>query len=88
MRTRICPNCFSTFVPRNGHQKYCDDCRDYRREEIEQDMKRRRRAQAARKRQEAISDMCEEIEEYNREHGTRLSYGKYDGLKRTGRLKK
>ena len=88
MKTRICPNCFATFIPHATNQKFCPDCRDYRMDEIKKYREKQRREKEARKKRESIDAVCEELEAYNRKHGTLLSYGKYIALRESGRLKK
>ena len=36
---------------------------------------------------DSLERKCAEIEEYNKEHGTRYSYGEYTALVRLGKIK-
>lgn len=40
------------------------------------------------KTKETIDEIIKRVDEYNKEHGTRLSYGKFLALERMGKLKK
>ncbi len=40
------------------------------------------------KRKESIDEIIKRVDEYNKEHNTRLSYGKFLALEQMGKLKK
>lgn len=41
---------------------------------------------AKRKKKTSIDDTIRKLDEYNKEHGTRLSYGKFKSLERMGKI--
>lgn len=66
---RICL-CGNEFVAKSGAAKWCEDCRR------EMNMKPTRSKKRCNK-PKTINEVLCEIEQYNKEHGTNLSYGKY-----------
>lgn len=89
----VCPICKIEFTPVNHTQRYCKDCRANRGKEIAKylaDERYKRKYKEEKRRifgQKSIFDICKDIDEYNRKHGTHLSYGKYVGMMETGTLK-
>lgn len=74
-----CKFCNITFVPVNRTHAFCSKkCRDayYR----QANAKKKAQSKKLPKLDRAVS----EIEKYNKEHGTRLTYGDYQAMKRLG----
>lgn len=92
---RICSNCSRPFyIPDNERQyKMCGDCREYIRKAYQRRKERVtvKRAPARKPRRKPTTDKLilkvREIEDYNKAHGTRYSYGKYMALKQIGVIK-
>lgn len=67
----ICKVCGARFTSTSRHSEYCStECSEYGREQKRQSL---RRSQSL----EPLLKICREIDAYNKEHGTRLSYGQY-----------
>ena len=94
---RICAICFGVFVIGNANQRICDECKEYRPELVAEYKKERdrlshaarqeKRKAAKTKRTTPINKIVVDINEYNKRHGTLLSYGKYVALMEMGKLK-
>lgn len=81
MSWKTCPICYAVFR-NNGCVKYCLDCRKNRQDEIEAYRKEQKAMRELRKRTgEDHYEFIEEMMEYNKTHGTKLSYGQYVALK-------
>jgi hypothetical protein len=66
--------CGKEFVSTNPKAKMCsDECREKRKNEI----KAGRRSKSKKK---TLDELLTEIDEYNRTHGTHLTYGKYQEM--------
>ena len=87
-QTRTCPICKGEFVPVNGTHTYCKDCRANRKDDIAQYLadltaKKKKKKPVVK----SVMEICKDLEEYNRKHGTLLSYGKYIEKLENGTLK-
>lgn len=81
---KACPICDELFTTPVHNQIYCKNCRTNRHTDIE----KYRSGNFIKKRNpnEELKKMVSEVEKYNREHGTCLSYGVYVSLKSLGRI--
>ena len=87
--TKICPICLKAFDMHNRNQKYCKFCHDHRKDDIKE-YQRKKREKEERQKAHAYGDIwsiTREIKEYNKKHGTSLTYGKYVMQKSLGQLK-
>ena len=75
-----CACCLKVKVPRG--QKYCDKYCEKIGEELEARLRARRKKVA----EFEVSKSVREVEEYNRQNGTKYSYGQYFALKGMGAL--
>lgn len=72
---KICDNCKRKFVARSANAVYCEDCR--------KKAKQIRIAKAKAKKpyytrsKKSLYEIIREMEAYNREHNTHLTYGQY-----------
>lgn len=67
----ICKVCGARFTSNSRHSEYCSsECSAY-------DRSAKRHTYRRNESIEAILRICREIEAYNKEHGTHLSYGQY-----------
>ena len=67
----VCSVCGVRFTSTSRHSEYCSaECSEYGREQ-------KRRAYRKSRSLEPLLSICREIDAYNKEHGTRLSYGQY-----------
>ena len=67
----LCKVCGAPFTSTSRHSEYCSiECSKCEQEN-------RRRAARRKRSLEPIISICREIEAYNAEHGTHLSYGQY-----------
>ena len=89
MAWRECPICYSHFKQVKVNQKYCPECRKYRKDEIRQYLEENKAREKILKKKpiKSIEDISVDIRDYNKKHGTHLTYGKYVSLKEMGRLK-
>lgn len=72
--TKVCIVCGKEFVSTNPKAKMCsNECREKRKNEI----KAGRRSKSKKK---TLDELLAEIDEYNRTHGTHLTYGKYQEM--------
>lgn len=88
---KICHLCLCTYQPNAINQKFCNDCLEHRPGEI-----RRYRHKIQEKKNiienneyygmRGIHTVNSEVEEYNKKHGTSLTYGKYLHAKTYGLL--
>lgn len=76
-----CPNC-GRVKPDDGY-KACKRCRELQKIWREN---RAREKEKKRKPMKGIDDTLKALDKYNKEHGTRLSYGKYTAMVRTGMI--
>ena len=86
-----CKRCGKIFNAKNGNVLYCDPCREivikenktrsHAKEKLKREEKRKQRKSTP------LDELCAEIREYNKKHGTRLSYGKYKTLLHFGKVK-
>lgn len=86
-RLLTCQNCGGEFVARSKHAMYCVDCRPI--------MQRKRADKKRAEAKKTVKPLCEtqsinavlcELDTYNRKHGTHLTYGQYETLKRVGKV--
>lgn len=86
-RLLTCQNCGGEFVARTKHAMYCVDCRP---------IMQRKRADKKRAEEKkvykllcdgkSINAVLRELDTYNHKHGTHLTYGQYEALKRVGKV--
>ena len=76
-KTCALPSCQMVFWADRHDQKYCPECREFRKDEI----KRYRRKRLAEKKRgrpaKSIEDIIHDADAYNRKHGTSYTYGQY-----------
>lgn len=89
LELRKCPICKSEFIPVNGTQTYCKDCRVNRKDDIKLYLAELTKKKKKKKKPvvKSVMDICRDLDEYNRKHGTLLSYGKYVEKLNNGTLK-
>ena len=79
--TKTCELCGCRYRASHWNSKYCDGCKRDARLQQNKESKRVKRIiqqqKQARKTQRNFDTLTKEIEAYNREHGTFLSYGQY-----------
>lgn len=75
---KYCELCFREIYSKNPKTKYCTVCRNTRQSEIRR-IRIEKRNSILNKENPLYEDMVE-LERYNKEHGTNLSYGKYKAL--------
>lgn len=72
-----CPICGNSFRPNRHGMKYGYSCRKYRKSDIHA----YQMAMAAKKKMDSVfSNFLSEVDTYNKEHGTELSYGQYESI--------
>ena len=76
-----CPNC-GRVKPDDGF-KACVRCRELQKAWRD---KRAQRKVSKEKPMKKIDDTLKALDKYNKEHGTRLSYGNYTAMVRAGRI--
>jgi predicted nucleic acid-binding Zn-ribbon protein len=89
-----CKRCGEEFEAANYRFQFCDECkkakaREYRELHKEEDRERARISYIEKKKNKSpysVEKTHREILKYNEKHGTRLSYGKYQALKRLGKI--
>lgn len=70
---RICAECGKEFYSPNGNVKYCSkECRDINKQKNRQPRKT--------KKKKTLDEVLADLNEYNRTHGTHLTYGKYKDM--------
>jgi hypothetical protein len=67
-----CAECYKFFRSPNENEKICPDCRKIR--------ENKKRTKKKAKTNKSIWQITRELEQYNKEHKTRLSYGQYVAL--------
>lgn len=93
----LCLNCKTPFVPPFGRKCYycCDECRQEARrkqhlkanERYNQQCKSVKTKPTRKKSSpKSLDETVREIEQYNRQHGTRLTYGDWQTLKHFGKV--
>ena len=89
----ICPICKRQFTPNSGNQVYCKTCRETRNGEIQARLRKIRADEgplAVRKKRgkaKSIKQIISDLEQYNKQHRTMLTYGKYVSLLEQGVIK-
>lgn len=87
---KICKKCKKVFNASNKRKIYCDTCKKIVAKENKQRSDKHQQEKRNRKKKKKTVDTLvesnREVVEYNKKHGTNLSYGKYYGLKRIGKL--
>ena len=78
-----CVICGRSFLTLCNNAKYCPDCRENWQDEIKRDISRRHyekkkvRIVNLHPERKTLRQIVREVEEYNRAHGTCLTYGQY-----------
>ena len=67
-----CAECYKFFRNPNENERFCPECK-----KIKESRKKPKQKEKSNK---SIWQITRELEKYNKEHGTRLSYGKYVAL--------
>ena len=67
-----CAECYKFFRNPNENERLCPECKKIK--------EGRKKPKQKAKSNKSIWQITRELEKYNREHGTRLSYGKYVAL--------
>ena len=86
---KICKMCHRIFDTDNKKLSYCKECKPIRNKEVRKKSQENWKKKQNRKPKKKISSLdlaCREVVKYNKEHDTKLSYGKYFALKRQGKL--
>lgn len=81
----VCKQCGREFIHTTFCKTYCDECSaDRKRERNKKFMRKKRGSQISggyktttRRESKSLSQVVRELEEYNKEHGTCISYGQY-----------
>lgn len=74
--TKVCIVCGKEFISTNPKATMCsDECREKRKNSLKASRKR------PKKKKKTLDELLAEIDEYNRTHGTHLTYGKYQNMK-------
>ena len=77
----ICKHCGKEFTHKTFHKAYCDECNAERKRERNRKFMQKKRGTvdvvAKPRENKALSQVIRELEEYNKTHGTRMSYGQY-----------
>jgi hypothetical protein len=83
-----CVDCGHPFTALNGNALRCLKCRKVHKlqQNNESRAMRQTRAKCSRSTQSTLMDDVREVDAYNLAHGTRLSYGQYFLLRRSGKL--
>ena len=69
-----CAECYKVFRNPDENERLCPECKKIK------ESKKQIKKNAIIKSNKNIWQITRELEQYNREHGTRLSYGKYVAL--------
>lgn len=85
---KVCPICMKMFERRNANQKYCDFCKKNRPDDIKEYVKAEYLKKQKNKTvpKESLTQVLRDLNEYNKKHGTHLTYGKYVQMKTLGQL--
>lgn len=66
-----CAECHKVFRNPNGNERFCPECKK---------IKEKKKSKPKAKTNKSILQITRELEKYNKEHKTRLSYGQYVAL--------
>lgn len=78
-----CRQCGREFTHWNANKSYCDECAEERKKNsIKKYVKKNQVKKKAKKSRQSLNEIMIEIAEYNKEHGTSLSYGQYVSMNR------
>lgn len=78
---KFCPICDEEFEPTSASQIYCHDCRKNRNADIQAYIReQKKKGKPTRVRPKSIKRILRDLEQYNKQHGTLLSYGQYVAL--------
>lgn len=80
----VCKQCGKEFYHKTYHKVYCDECSALRHKERNKKFMRRKRGSKAAIYMEnkSLSQVIKELETYNKEHGTCISYGQFVAMNR------
>ncbi len=79
---KICIVCGKEFISPNPKAKICSaECKEARKNEI-------KKVKRHKDKKKTLDEVLKEIDEYNRAHGTHLTYGKYKEMKYCEELRK
>lgn len=92
--TRECIFCGAEFEFTHPNQRYCNDCKEIRRRQAwEESYKLQRLKKMVHDRTlqaecslKSINEVIRDINDYNRFHGTNISYGQYVEMIRLGKM--
>jgi hypothetical protein len=78
----ICKQCGKEFIHGTYCKTYCDECSAIRQRERNRKFMQKKRGGKVTKQKEnkSLSQVIRELEEYNKAHGTCISYGQYVAL--------
>ena len=72
---KTCVECGKEFFAQNGNTRFCSpECK-------EKHENKRKHTKKVPKKKKTLDEVLAELEEYNRTHGTHLTYGKYQNMK-------
>ena len=80
-----CLHCGSEFIHKNDAKKYCPECDIKIKRERNRKSMAKKRAKSKLKFKE-LPEVVADVEAYNKEHNTKLSYGQYVALEGMGKL--
>ena len=72
-----CNRCGKEFTHWNANKSYCDECSEIMKRERSRKSMQKKRAKKVSTQTKTIREVLQELTEYNKEHGTSLSYGQY-----------
>lgn len=82
MFKKNCLHCGKEFRPLIGTQMYCcRSCYELAKKKRAEIYNRKKREERAARKNRTLDEILKEIEEYNKKHGTFISYGQYMSMR-------
>lgn len=89
--TKVCIECGFEFETKSKRVKLCEDCRKQKSAEHSKEQTEQSKKPKAKTKNESkgipLIEYTAIVERYNKEHGTSYTYGKFEELVRTGKIK-
>lgn len=85
MYSLICKTCGKKFEHQSQFKRLCSECEGFSRRAA--DKRSREKRKLKKTRDISIDQMVSIIEEYNRKHGTKYTYGQFVELAESGKIK-
>ena len=85
-RIRNCEICGAKFKARGNNHKICADCGKIANRRWNEQRKQKMTAEDLYNKPDHLAEKVKEINKYNKEHGTKYSYGMYKAMERLGKL--